>query len=175
MRFNTARNRNFCGLALAQELALHFRIDIPFSASVFVLPCLWDLIVHFSMPVHSRERCTSCQSWKSKPTVCFELSFHFLGIQIRLLNCSTLISVCKLQSINWMNVAWVETLPHLIRRKHFSVFSCRFHPSSSSLFVGTELIVLLLLCTVCLHLEDSFQFVSTNHEKADPLYVMYGL
>lgn len=168
MRLKTARNMDFCSLVLAQEVVLHFRTWRTFLCKCFVL-YLWDLTVHFSMPVHSRERSTSCQNWKSKPIVCFELSFRSLGIQIRLLNSSTLISVCKLQPINWMNVAWVETLPHLIWRKHFSVFSWRFHPSSWSLFVGTEWIVVLLLSSDCLHLADSFQFVSTNHEKADPL------
>ena len=59
------------------------------------------------MPVHSREStscCTLCLHWKSKQTVCFELSFHPLGIQIRSLSCSALIGVCKLQSllIEWM-------------------------------------------------------------------------
>lgn len=59
------------------------------------------------MPVHSRgsTSCsTLCLHWKSRQTVSSEKSFHSLGIQIRSLSCSALISVCKLQSllIEWM-------------------------------------------------------------------------
>lgn len=56
MRLNTARNRDFCSLVWHRRFSCILELDIPFSGNVSVLPYQWDLIVHFSMSVHSRER-----------------------------------------------------------------------------------------------------------------------